>query len=796
MSYDTYQTVDRENIAKLKHKDIRVLQQGDITIARNLANLNTLTMGDLDLLTMGQLEGTMTLRKGEAWTAGTVASDPTRSNLKILSLTLAAGLNTTTSVVTDIPVDILTNFADTDSVSIALPSFPLSVVDQANSFLDLTSNSTGDFTTGPTASVALNASTVALISGNSEFRVLRSSFNQNNIDLSKVTGVRLRINATGAGTLRVAAIRLLPSTWIQGANGVDTRYGRLRKGIARNGDSASAGFTWPILWRASEPSGPTDPRPIDGEFAVILNTGSFSLSNQVTIYMRELTEDFLTQLDLNGLTMAELNGRDQPDIGTAAYNSRTQRDLQAFNQGTLDGEHQFDLERKPDFLSASWINFTFAWSPGVSSVTIQNTESGGSPGSGTYNFPVTGLVANTNYIFYATLEENIAQATIYQLDSSFRVSTLVFNSTAIIDDGAFRRRKGRFGWFAQLQDGDAFLDSITARKMIYAEYRSLPFESNTPVVGAELFTSGSPNIEHFSIFGSGPYNTVDTTINRDSNRATSGSSYRIDTLGSAPSQGIQSNYFQMADFSETEIQFDLWYPSEIISVPLVCYLSDTAGRLISLPLPKISPDQWQRIRLIPPYGQSVIAGVYQLILIQSSPAASSWWVDSPTIFSRSLIWEGRSVVDDPWQSNDARWVPFKNILNKENGGIMFTRRGNQLQVRARATRQDGIISRVQFKPKYAELGRFKDPSVTVSRVLPTANFSSAPVTGHTVRFTGTSTDSDGFIISHEWNFGDGTASIGNIVDHTYAAAGTYTVTVTAMDNNGNRNIFSNSVIVT
>ena len=51
-------------------------------------------------------------------------------------------------------------------------------------------------------------------------------------------------------------------------------------------------------------------------------------------------------------------------------------------------------------------------------------------------------------------------------------------------------------------------------------------------------------------------------------------------------------------------------------------------------------------------------------------------------------------------------------------------------------------------------------------------------------FTDTSADSDGTIASRSWNFGDSTTSTATNPSKTYAAAGTYTVTLTVTDNSG------------
>ena len=78
--------------------------------------------------------------------------------------------------------------------------------------------------------------------------------------------------------------------------------------------------------------------------------------------------------------------------------------------------------------------------------------------------------------------------------------------------------------------------------------------------------------------------------------------------------------------------------------------------------------------------------------------------------------------------------------------------------------------------------------------LPTANFSVA-TTALTANFTDSSTDVDGTIVSRNWNFGDSTTSPATSPSHTYAAAGTYTVTLTVTDNSGLTNTKSQSVTV-
>ncbi len=74
-------------------------------------------------------------------------------------------------------------------------------------------------------------------------------------------------------------------------------------------------------------------------------------------------------------------------------------------------------------------------------------------------------------------------------------------------------------------------------------------------------------------------------------------------------------------------------------------------------------------------------------------------------------------------------------------------------------------------------------SAVGNNAVPTANFTTA-TSQLTASFTDTSTDSDGSIVRRLWSFGDGVSASSANPSHTYAAPGTYTVTLTVTDNGG------------
>ena len=108
----------------------------------------------------------------------------------------------------------------------------------------------------------------------------------------------------------------------------------------------------------------------------------------------------------------------------------------------------------------------------------------------------------------------------------------------------------------------------------------------------------------------------------------------------------------------------------------------------------------------------------------------------------------------------------------------------------------------QHSVKFAKLGLAflgelaKTAGSNPTNTPPVANFTFT-TSNLTATFTDTSSDSDGTIAARSWNFGDGTAaSTATNPSHTYAAAGTYNVALTATDNGGASHTVTKSVTVT
>jgi PKD repeat protein len=91
-------------------------------------------------------------------------------------------------------------------------------------------------------------------------------------------------------------------------------------------------------------------------------------------------------------------------------------------------------------------------------------------------------------------------------------------------------------------------------------------------------------------------------------------------------------------------------------------------------------------------------------------------------------------------------------------------------------------------------------SLTIAADTPTAAFTStqlAPTSAHTMTFDGGSSSAipGRTITAYSWNFGDGASGSGQTTNHTYAAGGTYTVTLTVTDSAGKTGRTSSTVTV-
>lgn len=523
-----------------------------------------------------------------------------------------------------------------------------------------------------------------------------------------------------------------------------------------------------------------------------------SVYNTVALYFRHEALDLQTQLDIDGETQATLDAKGaQPDFDIAKYDPRTQAELNIETQGTLSGDSQFDLERMPDYLSAYFIEVKMKWSALGGTLTLKDSNGAGY----TYTVPAFST-ANPFYYFLAELEDDTIRVRIYESDEAGSLMedgelyNEFFDTLAIKDPAVFGRRKGRFGWYARFADGDAAIENIRPRSLNFGEVVTKPLDSISPVEGASLDVGASPDRVLFnSIPVRAPWGGV---VTLDSAKTSTGKAVRVETSGK-PMEGVMTAPFTFDDFGQIDLDFDILFPSLALTdsgFGVEAFLYGEFARFVPLNIGGFSPDRWQHLNVTPPndYFQP---GEYQIVLVQTTPIATTWWVDNFLVKTRSVEWSGRGHKPDPWGMEEEGWVPFRDTVNRQNAGVVFGKRGNELQIRGRSRRHDSYIDNLKATPKYAELARFFWPDEHSDPTsIPNAVVSAGAPSGQKVTFTGTSsTCTGGTIMAHHWSFGDGTEDFGPVVVHKYKRSGSYAVTLTVIDNNGVRDSASTSVSV-
>lgn len=164
-----------------------------------------------------------------------------------------------------------------------------------------------------------------------------------------------------------------------------------------------------------------------------------------------------------------------------------------------------------------------------------------------------------------------------------------------------------------------------------------------------------------------------------------------------------------------------------------------------------------------------------------------------------LVTAGDALVGQPYPPLGATGtggflavITFQ-VINQQGGICILDLQNTELD-----TLTGGMLDPI---PHTAEDGLFDNRQTILP---PNAGFAFShpgmlmPVAGLPITFDASASNDNndgGWITSYNWNFGDGTTGSGKIIDHTFAAVGTYTVNLTVTDNDGLTDTATESITV-
>ena len=159
-------------------------------------------------------------------------------------------------------------------------------------------------------------------------------------------------------------------------------------------------------------------------------------------------------------------------------------------------------------------------------------------------------------------------------------------------------------------------------------------------------------------------------------------------------------------------------------------------------------------------------GVYSTSLIQPPVASFSFVENDLTVdFDASSSTDDGSIVSWDWDFGDGSSASGEVVSHTYAEVGSYT-------VTLTVTDNDGATGSTS-------------ETVDAGNPLPIANFSANQVFGTLdVDFDGSASSDNGSVVSWDWDFGDGNTASGEVVSHTFASLGTFSVTLTVTDDEG------------
>jgi hypothetical protein len=748
------------------------------------------TLNHIDLRTFNSQSPKSPIDHDEHWTGdvGAVSWGPNSNfnNLRMLAWNAGTTPITLTSI-SDV-VD-LTQIGSTSSVLLQATLVNLAVINEAESYLALSSNGGTTWSQVPLS--------IAITNGQLSFPL--DEFTN---DLTIVNGVQIHLVPASTGTFGWIGLRAVDPNYVEASVAFDTWNGTLRQdipptisGTTYTYSTLPASQQIPVTYYTSSSGASDDPQPIDATFSVVFNTGGNTGSNQFMINMRQVGGTDVSQQLLQDQTQLQLTGP-QPNLTATEEVPRKISDFQGKSLGYMQGVSMLDLDATSAQVTDSFLSFSVSWGTNQT-ISIGNSSEGNYVNyDWNYDWSFLQLENYAYYMATCQLEENSVRIQLYSLNQETLAPVVSIYDTGVITDSyQFPRRPGRIGWQANFSDGEAHLLSIRPESTLFAEYQSVPLNSRTPVQGAQVYATYSSNLQlwdSFSPADMSPFGqAVSPIVTADTKRSLTGSSTKVYINKASANQGIISNvlsqdgYSGITDWDEVEINFSVWVPSVAQvegSSTLGTYLVNEHGWYIPLSFPAIKFDTWQNISF---EGPDIPSGPYRLQIIYLGSTPTTFWVDAVNVSQRLIGWSARANPNDPW-------VAFNDLTGNVNSGV-YLNRGKQLQVRAQAKRQDaGIFSKPKIKPVFAELGKAQWPedTPTLAPVNSTSSFTFTNV-GRSYTFNSTVTPLNSADVAQWiWQTSDGDTVIGSTLEHTFsplaASNTTYQVTLTVIDIYGNR----------
>lgn len=527
-----------------------------------------------------------------------------------------------------------------------------------DSYVQMTSDPIGAFGTGhDSAQVTFASNTVSM----PELRLNVSAFANSGFDDTKVTGIRIRLHnavAPGSGhNITVMAIRSVTTGWEVSWIDFDTVLGALVHPVSLDGNDTT-GVVGKAFQFVRGDESKSDPIPADLAVNMYFYPGGLTTPNDAT-------------------------GSCAGSSGTStAYNTVgfILRETKNTSGGT--GSH---IEVGLNFTDTD-TNF----------YAQRVDTTGGSPGtpttSGVFTTSVGGpLDPSKKFLLSVQIQGTQILPKLYTVNSDNSIIELQWQAPNTITNAAYLYRNGRVGFLGNLVSRDAFIDAIEAAPTNFAELITQPYNSRTPVDGAQLAAVYASDLNLFT--GMSGANLVLDTIKTISGNG----AYRT-------SGAMQTNTFLADDWTQMYLKLAIWVPSGVTLANQPEILLNVGATQQELFTGALKPAQWNQLYFDLGVFRNLLTGTanYSFTIQPGNnpdQPLGLYWVDETTIGRRRVSWAIRANPNNQWRE-------FKEAANNPVGAVHFPHdeRGTALQLKADALTDDAWVASFHLFPRYAQLG--------------------------------------------------------------------------------------------
>jgi hypothetical protein len=357
-----------------------------------------------------------------------------------------------------------------------------------------------------------------------------------------------------------------------------------------------------------------------------------------------------------------------------------------FNSGhnPTGNDNQFDLYLRYDNVNNSNVNVSLKSRDIQSTLEISETDEGVT--TSLYTTPITSNILTQEHDYYLVVDlyDNTINASIYEVDGVF-LGDLIYSTG---DQPVSIVGRGYAGFDFIPYNYDFMIRGISSDSAEFARFESTPFQSQTPVKGATIFTEDSGNVnlaeDDWIVQGDGTLSsgTIGKPVPSD----------KIDRLGNMWFGGVESDEFIFVDnVDQVSISGDIFPTGQVRGLYRVALVDSNGSVGFIGHIENLIPNQWSHFSI--PITTNIIPHNYKVFIHQAGFYSDSFYLDNLSLNHTTIAWSASADGGTTWQE-------FFNSKDELYTGVNFAAPNTSIKIKATAYSDSAWIAGYELLPRY------------------------------------------------------------------------------------------------